>query len=168
MSASDSSGAAAAAAAVAAAAVSRVAHPILNLFARGHGADTPGAPETVDVLVNIPVRAGSGAAAPAGSAGATRVERIVSHGHASPAGFWYDQDEAEWVAVLEGEGVLEYDDGQPPVVLRRGDSVYLAPHQRHRVASTAAGADTIWLAVFFPAEAGRGGGPGAAGGGANA
>ncbi len=26
-----------------------------------------------------------------------RIERIVSHGHASPDGFWYDQEEHEWV-----------------------------------------------------------------------
>jgi len=26
-----------------------------------------------------------------------RIERIVSTGHTSPAGFWYDQSEHEWV-----------------------------------------------------------------------
>ena len=30
------------------------------------------------------------------------IERIVSHGHASPEGFWYDQDQHEWVLVLKG------------------------------------------------------------------
>ncbi|HUP79200.1 MAG TPA: hypothetical protein VM260_11660 [Pirellula sp.] len=35
-----------------------------------------------------------------------RIERIISQGHSSPQGFWYDQDQAEWVAVLEGEAVL--------------------------------------------------------------
>ena len=29
-----------------------------------------------------------------------RIERIVSTGQASPPGFWYDQDWAEWVLVL--------------------------------------------------------------------
>ena len=29
-----------------------------------------------------------------------RIERIVSHGHASPPGFWYDQDGFEWVVVF--------------------------------------------------------------------
>ena len=29
-----------------------------------------------------------------------RIERIVSTGQASPDGFWYDQDETEWVCVL--------------------------------------------------------------------
>ena len=28
--------------------------------------------------------------------GAVRIERIVSEGHASPPGFWYDQDKSEW------------------------------------------------------------------------
>ena len=32
-----------------------------------------------------------------------RIERIVSHGHASPPGFWYDQNQDEWVIVLKGE-----------------------------------------------------------------
>jgi hypothetical protein len=32
-----------------------------------------------------------------------RIERIVSHGHASPADFWYDQPQHEWVIVLKGE-----------------------------------------------------------------
>ena len=35
-----------------------------------------------------------------------RVERIVSNGHASPADFWYDQAEHEWVAVLRGEAKI--------------------------------------------------------------
>src|SRR5262245_27421574 len=29
-----------------------------------------------------------------------RIERIISHGHASPEGFWYDQGQHEWVVVL--------------------------------------------------------------------
>ena len=29
-----------------------------------------------------------------------RIERIVSHGHASPADFWYGQPQHEWVTVL--------------------------------------------------------------------
>jgi len=33
---------------------------------------------------------------------AVRVERIVSHGHASPPGFWYDENQAEWVLLLQG------------------------------------------------------------------
>ncbi|KAJ3058432.1 hypothetical protein HK102_010506, partial [Quaeritorhiza haematococci] len=38
-----------------------------------------------------------------------RVERIVSHGQASPEGFWYDQDEREFVAVLRGAARLRFE-----------------------------------------------------------
>lgn len=31
-----------------------------------------------------------------------RIERIVSDGHSSPEGFCYDQDQHEWVVVLQG------------------------------------------------------------------
>jgi len=34
------------------------------------------------------------------------IGRIVSHGHCSPPGFWYDQDFDEWVLLLRGAGVF--------------------------------------------------------------
>ena len=76
-----------------------------------------------------------------------RMERIVSSGHASPPGFWYDQEEDEWVALLQGEAVLEFDDGSAET-LRSGDWVFLPAHIRHRVASTSLEPPCIWLAVF--------------------
>ena len=38
-----------------------------------------------------------------------RIERIISHGHASPEGFWYDQEQHEWVAVLKGAARLRFE-----------------------------------------------------------
>lgn len=74
-----------------------------------------------------------------------RIERIVSDGHASPPGFWYDQDEDEWVMLAQGEGVLEYEGGAR-CTLRPGDWLAIPAHTRHRVAHTAP--RTVWLAVF--------------------
>lgn len=74
-----------------------------------------------------------------------RIERIVSHGHASPAGFWYDQEEDEWVMLVQGAATLAFDDGRR-LTLQAGDWVTIPAHCRHRVESTAA--DTVWLAVF--------------------
>ena len=34
--------------------------------------------------------------------GAAKVERVISHSHQSPPGFWYDQADDEWVIVLSG------------------------------------------------------------------
>ena len=73
-----------------------------------------------------------------------RVERVVSNAHRSPAGFWYDQPEDEWVMVLRGQARLEFTDGEL-LPMRAGDHVTIASHVRHRVSET--DAETIWLAV---------------------
>ena len=76
-----------------------------------------------------------------------RVERIVSHGQASPPGFWYDQDWAEWVVVLSGSALLRLEGETAPRKLEPGDYLHIPAHRRHRVEATDAHAPTIWLAV---------------------
>jgi cupin 2 domain-containing protein len=81
------------------------------------------------------------------SAGSSRIERIVSHGHSSPPDFWYDQTEHEWVLVLRGAARLRFDDGA--VDLKAGDYVNIPAHRRHRVEWTTPDEPTIWLAVYY-------------------
>ena len=76
-----------------------------------------------------------------------RVERIVSTGQASAPGFWYDQDEAEFVLVLAGAARLRFADDEVPLALGPGDWVDIAAHRRHRVEWTDADEPTVWLAV---------------------
>lgn len=110
-----------------------------NLFApAGVGGDD----EHVETLVGAP---------------AVRIERIVSRGHASPPGFWYDQAEHEWVAVLEGAARLELRDPAETVALGSGDHLLIPARRPHRVAWTAPDEETVWLAVFYAADAGDGG-----------
>jgi cupin 2 domain-containing protein len=59
-----------------------------------------------------------------------RVERIVSHGQASPEGFWYDQAEAEWVTVLSGRARIRIADQTDEIVMERGDTLLLPAHCR--------------------------------------
>ncbi|MCC9600479.1 cupin domain-containing protein [Stieleria sp. JC731] len=90
--------------------------------------------ELVDVLV---------------SQSGVRIERIVSDGQASPTDFWYDQDEHEWVVVLQGRARLQFDDGRM-LELLPGDHLMIPAHQKHRVDWTSNDEFTIWLAVFYP------------------
>ena len=76
-----------------------------------------------------------------------RIERIVSHGHASPEGFWYDQDEHEWVIVVQGAARLRFEDCV--VEMKPGDFVNIPAHKKHRVEWTTPDEPTIWLAVFY-------------------
>jgi cupin 2 domain-containing protein len=84
---------------------------------------------------------------------AVRIERIVSDGHASPEGFWYDQDEAEWVLVVRGAARLRLEGPEDVVELAAGDWVTIEPHRRHRVEWTRPGEETVWLAVFWKDDA---------------
>ncbi|PKN53295.1 MAG: hypothetical protein CVU55_01355 [Deltaproteobacteria bacterium HGW-Deltaproteobacteria-13] len=77
------------------------------------------------------------------------VERIVSHGHCSPEGFWYDQEENEWVIVLKGSAGLRFGDQDGIFVLNPGDYLHIDRHRKHRVEWTDPGQNTIWLAVHY-------------------
>lgn len=81
-----------------------------------------------------------------------RLERIVSHGQASPPGFWYDQSEAEWVIVVAGAARLEIAGRADDVALGPGDALLLPAHCRHRVSWTDPERPTVWLALFVAAE----------------
>ncbi|MDX8411057.1 MAG: cupin domain-containing protein [Mariprofundaceae bacterium] len=78
-----------------------------------------------------------------------RIERIVSHGQASPDGFWYDQDEYEWVLLLQGAAGLMFEGEAAVRMLKPGDFILIPAHTRHRVAWIDPDTATIWLAIFF-------------------
>lgn len=77
------------------------------------------------------------------------IERIVSTGHATPPGEWYDQDTNEWVIVLRGSAGLSFDDESKVRVLNPGDHVTIRAHRRHRVEWTDPDEPTVWLAVKY-------------------
>ena len=76
-----------------------------------------------------------------------RIERIVSHGHKFPDGFWYDQPTGEWVIVLKGAARIEFEG--KTVEMKPGDYLSIPAHTKHRVAWTTPDEPTIWLAVHY-------------------
>jgi len=76
------------------------------------------------------------------------IQRIVSHGQASPPGFWYDQGWDEWVILLSGRATLAFE-GAAPAELSPGDYLLIPAGKRHRVMETASEAPTVWLAVHL-------------------
>ena len=77
-----------------------------------------------------------------------RIERIVSRGHSSPSGFWYEQNEDEWVLLLKGNAVLEFAGGRT-AALGEGDSILIQAGEKHRVAATSSEPACVWLCVYI-------------------
>ena len=76
-----------------------------------------------------------------------QLQRIVSHGHATPPGQWYDEDRDEWVIVLQGSAELRIENQEQSINLGAGDYLLIPAHTRHRVDCTAPDCPTIWLAL---------------------
>lgn len=74
-----------------------------------------------------------------------RIERIISTGQTSD---WYDQEQAEFVVLLEGNATLEFENIRL-LDLAKGDTILIKPHERHRVSYTSAEPPCVWLCVFW-------------------
>ena len=96
-----------------------------------------------------------------------RIERIVSLGHSSQDNTWYDQDDHEWVILLQGKAAIRFADADGfdssyktdtsnktnltdnTVQLLPGDYINIPAHTKHRVEWTDASNTTIWLAIHY-------------------
>lgn len=79
--------------------------------------------------------------------GKFRLERIISECHTTKEGYWYDQEETEFVMVVRGRAELMFKGVETPVDLMPGDYLIIEPHEEHRVTQTEAG--TFWIALFY-------------------
>jgi len=105
--------------------------------------------ETGNILAQIQPPAPAEAIDLLAGKGKVRIERIVSRGHCSPPGFWYDQPDSEWVLLMQGEAILRFETDDKRLRLAAGDYVHIAAHERHRLEWTPPDMDTVWLAVFY-------------------
>ena len=70
------------------------------------------------------------------------VERIISEGQSSPPDFWYDQPTSEFVILLQGEAVLEFENNEF-ILMKSGDYYRIEAGKKHRVDSTSLTEKTI-------------------------
>ena len=77
-----------------------------------------------------------------------KIEQIISCGQTSPAEGWYDQQQHEWVILLEGEAKLEFENNLIKQ-LQKGDYLMIPAKCKHKVIYTSKEPKCVWLAVFF-------------------
>ena len=102
-----------------------------------------------NLFADVPARLPSEAVDVVLTAPNVRIERIVSTGHVTPPGEWYDQDTDEWVVVLRGRARVRLETEPDVRDLYPGDHLLLRAHVRHRVEWTDDSGPTIWLAVHY-------------------
>lgn len=102
----------------------------MPLFSIPAAVRAPGAPEFAENLLQGPE--------------GMLLERIVSWGHITPEGEWYDQEKDEWVAVLHGSATIAYEDGTS-IELQAGEHLLLPARRKHRVARSST--PCVWLAL---------------------
>ena len=75
-----------------------------------------------------------------------KIERIISTGQTTPKDSWYDQEQDEWVILLQGQATLLFFDNSS-IKLKSGDYLLIKAHQKHRVTFTSIDPSCIWLAI---------------------
>jgi len=78
-----------------------------------------------------------------------KIKRIISRGHTSHRGFWYDQEQNEFVLVIRGSAGLKLESEDKIVVMKTGDYLNIGAHVKHRVEWTDSTCETVWLAVYY-------------------
>jgi len=81
-----------------------------------------------------------------------KLERIVSEGQSTPENKWYDQDQDEWVLLLQGHAELQFIEPEENLTLKMGDWVQIPAHRKHRVLWTDSKMQTVWLALHYSIE----------------
>jgi cupin 2 domain-containing protein len=85
--------------------------------------------------------------------GSFRLERIVSAGHSTASGEWFDQDRDEWVILVTGSASLRFEAEMDLRQMQPGDFLLIPAHQKHRVERTDPNTRTVWLALHFDGAA---------------
>ncbi len=73
-----------------------------------------------------------------------RIEKIISTGQTTD---WMEQEEEEFVMLIQGEAIIEYENKTQE--LRAGDTVIIKKNEKHRVVYTSKNPCCIWICIFY-------------------
>lgn len=61
-------------------------------------------------------------------------------------GKWYDQEDDEWVILLQGKATLEFQNDES-IQLNSGDYIFIEAHKPHRIKQSSNKPNCLWLAI---------------------
>ena len=105
-------------------------HPIINCIM---SLMKPASPYLANLFSGLPDQAEDEVSETIIDSVACKIERIVSMGHSTPAGKWYDQAQNEWVMVLKGSAGLRFMGEEKIIEMQPGDHIHIPAGCKHRV-----------------------------------
>lgn len=75
-----------------------------------------------------------------------KIERIITQKPYTIPGEWYNQENDEWVLLLEGEAELEIK-GEKSINIFKGDYIFIPARKIHRIKQSSTNTNCIWLAI---------------------
>jgi quercetin dioxygenase-like cupin family protein len=84
-----------------------------------------------------------------------KIDRVRARGQITPPGEFAPEPSYEFILLLEGQLVLEYDGEPEKRDLRPGDYAIKSPNQKTRADYTAEDEETVYLKVSYRGEHGR-------------
>ena len=76
------------------------------------------------------------------------LERVAYCPARTKSHFWYDQDQGEFVILLQDVARLRFE-GDNPFEMKPGEFINIPAHRRHRVEWTMPDEPCVWLAVHY-------------------
>ena len=84
-----------------------------------------------------------------------KIDRITAFGQITPPGEFPPEPSYEFIHLLKGQLILEYEGEAEKVNLKPGSYAIKTPEQKTRADFTAKDEETVWLKVSYRGERGR-------------
>ena len=104
--------------------------------------------KTSNIFTNIPKQMNGEIFENIISKDSIKIQKIISKGDTTPKNKWYDQEDDEWVIIMQGEAILSFEN-QKDIKLKTGEYINIPAHTKHRVSWTIETQETIWLAIHY-------------------
>lgn len=104
--------------------------------------------QTTNIFNNIPAQLNQEHFQDIISKDGIKIQRIVSQGTSTQDDKWYNQENDEWVIILQGRAILSFEDDSD-IKLSSGDYIHIPAHKKHKVSWTSSHEQTVWLAVHY-------------------
>lgn len=75
-----------------------------------------------------------------------KIERIVSKGNSDSPDFWYNQQQDEWVILIQGTAKIAFEN-EETISIVAGEHLFIPKFKKHKIVETSTQPECIWIGV---------------------